>query len=220
MEQRIAADPALAAERDRIAALRQLLRERLPREAPSPSLRARIEQAVRMPSVRAQPSWRALAASIVTTAVIASGSTWFVLDRNQADMTENAIVSAHIRGLMAPKTTDATSSDRHTIRPWFSGRIPQAPRVIDLSTAGFPLEGARIDVIGRTPSPTLVYLRRKHIISVTAVPAAGAADMTPRPVNSDGYNIIQWIDDGVAYWAVSDLNGRELEEFVNLFRKG
>ncbi len=218
MEKRLAADPVLAAEYERIEALRQLLRERLPSEAQLPKLRARIESAVGIQATASRPSWHALAASIAVTAAIASGSTWMVLDRQQPDAMANFVIAAHVRGLMAPQTTDVTSSETHAVKPWFNGRIPQAPRVVDLAKSGFPLAGGRVDVIGRSPSPTLVYNRRKHVISVTAVAAAESADMAPSRATANGYNLIQWIDGGVAYWAVSDLNARELEEFVNLFR--
>lgn len=219
MQRRIAADRALAAECERIEALRLLMRERLPREAPSPALRQRIESSVGLRAAVQRPSWRALAASIAVTAIVASGATWMALDQYRPDATANAIVSAHIRGLMAPSATDVTSSETHTVKPWFNGRIPQAARVVDLSSAGFPLVGGRVDVIGRSPSPTLVYLRRKHVISLIAVPAAERADMAPRRASAEGgYNMFQWVDGGVAYWAVSDLNGKELEEFVKLLR--
>ena len=196
MKKRIGADPSLGAECERIEALRQLMRDRMLREAPSPELRGRIESAIGMKAAAQRPSWRALAASI------------------------NSVRDAHVRGLMAPQATDVTSSDTHTVKPWFSGRIPQAPRVVDLAKAGFPLAGGRVDVIGRSPSPTLVYLRRKHVIGVTAVSAPDSAEMAPRLENAEGYNFVQWIDGGVAYSAVSDLNAQELQEFVRLFRSG
>lgn len=223
MKRRIAADPALAAECERIEALRQLLRERMPREAPPAELRSRIERAVGVRTSASRPSWRALAASIAVTAVVASGSTWFALERAEPDPTINSVMAAHIRGLMAPAATDVASSDTHTVKPWFSGRIPQSPRVVDLASSGFPLQGGRVDVVARMPSPTLVYLRRKHVISVSAIAAPSAADMAPQIVDTGeagfaGYNAIRWVDGGVAYWAVSDLNTRELSEFVALFR--
>jgi anti-sigma factor RsiW len=119
---------------------------------------------------------------------------------------------------MAPQSTDVVSSDRHTVKPWFNGRIPQAPRVIDLSADGFPLVGGRIDVIGRTPVPTLVYSRRQHVISLTAIPG-GAPATDPRAAQGTvGFNLIRWSDDGVSYWAVSDLNPAELGTFARLFR--
>ena len=217
MERRIAADPALAAEFKRIEALRTAMRSAPPQEMPH-ALRSRIESAVGVRRSTHAPSWRALAASIAVTAVLASGMTWLALDQDQYDSMQAPIVAAHVRGLMAPSATDVTSADTHTVKPWFSGRIPQAPRVVDLSAAGFPLAGGRVDVVGRAPSPTLVYMRRKHVVSLTAVAAPDKADMAPERATADGYNVVRWVDRGVAYWAVSDLNSKELEEFVKLFR--
>jgi anti-sigma factor RsiW len=117
---------------------------------------------------------------------------------------------------MAPQPIDVASSERHTVKPWFNGRIPQSPRVIDLAQDGFPLLGGRVDVVGRTPVPSLVYGRRQHLISLTAIPDASAA--IDRSQSARGYNMIAWTADGVTYWAVSDLNPSELQTFVRLFR--
>jgi anti-sigma factor RsiW len=217
IERRLAADPALAAERDRVETLRRMLRERLPREMPSPALQARIERAAGLRARPSRPSWRALAASIAVTAVVASGGTWFATHIG-ADATTDAVVSAHIRGLMAPQPVDVASSDRHTVKPWFSGRIADAPRVIDLGGAGFPLVGARVDVVGREPVPSVVYRRRQHVISVTAL---SDGDAMPKMTGADrlnGYNLVKWTDNKVTYVAVSDLNRTELAEFAKLFR--
>ena len=111
-----------------------------------------------------------MAASILVTAMVASGSTFLALSPQQHDAVENAVVAGHIRSLMAPQPADVASSDRHTVKPWFNGRIPQAPRVVDLANDDFPLLGGRLDVVGRTAVPTLVYRHAKHIISLTAVP--------------------------------------------------
>jgi anti-sigma factor RsiW len=121
-----------------------------------------------------------------------------------------------LRSLMAPQPADVASSDRHTVKPWFSGRIPLAPRVIDLAQDGFPLVGGRVDVVNRTPVPSLVYSRRQHIISLLAVPNALAGSTTPQTVQ--GYNMISWTAEGTTYWAVSDLNLEELQMFARLFR--
>ena len=110
------------------------------------------------------------------------------------------------------------STDRHTVKPWFSGRIPEAPRVVDLAKEGFPLVGGRLDVVGLTPVPTLVYSYRNHLISLTAVPAASRANSAPILRTVDGYNVLCWTDDGVAYWALSDIGPMNLENFVQLFR--
>ena len=217
LERRITLEPALAAERARIEMLRRVLNERLPPAALPPGLRQRIQASVGVPTGSLRTSWRAMAASAALGAVIAGSSTWALLQHQPRDVISDAIVASHMRGLMAPQPADVASSDRHTVKPWFNGRIPQAPRVVDLSGAGFPLVGGRLDVIERTPVPTLVYSRRKHLISLTAVPSAGQASPSgPRSI--DGYNILTWTDNGVTYWATSDLNTRELGEFAAAFR--
>jgi anti-sigma factor RsiW len=218
--QQMGSDPALAAEGERVKALQRLIHERLPREEAPPGLHARIEASVGgLRRQRAQPSWRALAASIALTAMVASGSTWFVAGSQPPNMMiADALVSDHIRALMAPEPVDVVSSDRHTVKPWFNGRISNSPRVVDLAKQDFPLVGGRIDVVGQTPVPTLVYRHAKHVISVTAMPAESRFEVgsTARPVN--GYNVVHWSENGVSYWAVSDVAAKDLEEFARLFR--
>jgi anti-sigma factor RsiW len=119
---------------------------------------------------------------------------------------------------MAPEPVDVVSSDRHTVKPWFNGRIPNSPRVVDLAKDDFPLVGGRVDVVGRTPVSTLVYRRAKHLISLTAVPTEGAFASGAGPRSINGYNVIQWTENGVTYWAVSDVETKELETFAQLFR--
>ena len=217
--QRMSADPALAAEGERVKALQQLIHERLPREAAPPHLRARIEASVGG-TVRphARPSWRALAASIALTALVASSSTWFVVGSQPADTLADTLVSDHIRALMASQPTDVVSSDRHTVKPWFNGRIPESPRVVDLAKEDFPLVGGRLDVISQTPVPTLVYRHDKHLISLTEMPAQVHLDLARTSRSTNGYNVVQWTENGVSYWAISDLAAAKLEDFVRLFR--
>jgi len=215
-ERRLTDDPALAAEYARIEALQRLIRERLPREAAPRDLRARIEAAVRPQRVR--PTWQALAASILVTACVTSGAMFMALAPRTPDTVETAMVAGHIRALMAPQVADVASSDRHTVKPWFNGRIPQAPRVIDLAKQDFPLAGGRIDVVGRTPVPTLVYRHAKHVISLTQVPAADHPDVAPATDVVDGYNVVRWTEGGVTYWAISDMAAADLRKFAQAFR--
>ena len=220
MERQFADDPALAAERDRVEALRRAVREQLPLEAAPADLARRIEIAVglRRDDVRtsSHPSWRALAASVVLAVFLASGATWFALRPDPADTSADMIVASHVRALMAPQPFDVASSDRHTVKPWFNGRIADAPRVVDLATQGFPLVGGRVDVIGRAPVATLVYRHRQHLISLTAVPGGRTTAATPREIA--GYNIVSWREDGTAYSAVSDVAAPDLETFAKAFR--
>jgi anti-sigma factor RsiW len=225
LENRMATDPALAAECERVDALQRLIRQRLPRETLPPGLRARIEASVGMRRPRVQVSWRALAASIVLTAMVVSGATSIVLAPTslvlapaRIDAVRDAVVAGHIRSLMAPQPFDVASSDKHTVKPWFNGKIPEAPRVVDLAKDDFPLAGGRLDVVGQTPAPTLVYRHRKHLISLTAVPAAGQATVAPVLRTVGGYNVLDWTEDGIAYWAISDMASADLDKFARLFR--
>ena len=225
VERRLESDPALAAERARIEELRRAIKERLLPVALPPGLERRIQQRLRILEPRrhwwnfellaAQPSWRALAASVLLAVVLASGASWFVFRPGQAQATAEMVVASHVRALMATQPVDVTSSDRHTVKPWFNGRITDAPRVVDLSSEGFILLGGRIDVIGRTPVSTLVYRIRQHLISLTAVPG-GQAVRAPRAIA--GYNIVSWTENGVVYWAVSDVAAPDLQAFAKASR--
>ena len=215
IERRLASEPALAAERDRVEALRRVIADRLPRDAPPPGLARRIETAIGMR--RASPSWRALAASVMLGMFVASGATWFML-RPGAEATADQVVASHMRSLMASQPTDVVSTDRHTVKPWFNGRVAEAPRVVDLAGEGFSLVGGRIDVIGRAPVPTLVYRLRRHLISLSAMPAGHAAVIAAGPRTVAGYNTLSWTDNGVTYWAVSDVAAADLDKFAKAFR--
>jgi len=148
---------------------------------------------------------------------MASGATWFMLRPGPAQASAELVVASHVRALMAPQPIDVNSSDRHTVKPWFNGRIPQSPQVVDLADKGFPLIGGRIDVIGRNPVPTLVYRHRQHLISLVAIPNAGSMSAPDRQIIA-GYNVLSWNDNGVAYWAVSDLGIGDLDAFAQAFR--
>jgi anti-sigma factor RsiW len=220
--QQMGQEPALAAEAERVKELQKLIHDRLPREEAPPALRARIESSIG--ATRPRPtsswtqSWRALAASVVLAAAVGSGATWLVVDsQQQPTQVAELLVSDHIRALMAPEPVDVVSSDRHTVKPWFNGRIPNSPRVVDLAKDDFSLIGGRVDVVGHTPVSTLVYRRAKHLISLTAVPADSKSAFSG-PTSIDGYNIVRWTENGVNYWAISDLETKELEMFAQLFR--
>jgi anti-sigma factor RsiW len=215
LERAIAADPALAVERDSAQALRSLIHERLASERAPAGLRSRIEATVGLRRERPWPSWSMLAAASVLVAVMSSGTTWLTLREPQTDAAE-MVVADHLRALMAPQPTDVSSSDRHTVKPWFNGRVPQAPKVVDLTREGYPLVGGRIDVVGRVPVPTLVYRHRQHLISLTAVPAAIAKAQARRAIA--GFNVLDWSDSDVHYWAVSDLGAGDLDGFAKAFR--
>jgi anti-sigma factor RsiW len=218
-ERQLAENPALADERGRIEALRSAVRERLPRTTASPGLRRRVTALAQpRPFVASRRTgWAALAASVAIAFASGSIATLLALGPGGGPLPE-LLVASHMRALMAAQTVDVASSDRHTVKPWFNGKLPGSPRVVNLAAQGFPLVGGRIDVIGLTPAPTLVYRARLHVISVTALPLADRGNAPLRPIN--GYNIVEWSDGPVAYWAVSDLAAPELESFAKAFRAG
>lgn len=166
-----------------------------------------------------RPTWHLMAASVVAAMALSSSVTWLALRSSAPNIMLTELVDGHMRALSAPQPTDIVSSDRHTVKPWFTGKIPQSPKVVDLAGEGFPLVGARIDVFGKTPVPTLVYGRRRHLISLSAVSSAEGMPHSASSPPVNGYNIVSWNVGDTTYWALSDLNVTELREFATLFQK-
>jgi anti-sigma factor RsiW len=219
-EQRLAADAGLNAQVETLRALRGALRSDLAEDIPSPELRHRIVDKLKLRPLADRNSWLALAASFLIGAVLAGVTSFSALNYRAGDDVAQEIVSAHIRALMAPQPIDVASSDHHTVKPWFNGKLAFAPTVLDLSAKGFPLVGARIDVVRVAPVATLVYSHGKHLVSLTEMPNTRGA---PEPVthhSEQGYLALSWSEGGVTYWAVSDSASAELENFAALFRAG
>jgi anti-sigma factor RsiW len=129
------------------------------------------------------------------------------------------VVANHVRSLLAAQLVDVVSSDQHTVKPWFDGKIDFAPEVRDLSTDGFPLIGGRLDYLDGKTVAALVYQRNKHPINLFITPATTSRSTSPRIATRRGYNILAWTNKGMKYWAVSDLNQAELRQFTGLFER-
>ncbi len=142
----------------------------------------------------------------------------FLTRPSPGDLLLSEIVSAHVRSLMPGHLTDVPSSDQHTVKPWFDGRLDFAPAVADPSAQGFPLVGGRLDYIGNRTVAALVYQRRKHIINVFVWPTGGRTKVAGR-YERNGYNLVGWTKSGMTHWAVSDVSLQDLEEFARLASK-
>lgn len=157
-------------------------------------------------------SWAAVTASAAAIAIV----TWQLAPRRAEGRLSDEVVSSHIRSLMANHLTDVGSSDQHTVKPWFAGKLDFAPVVKDLATQGFPLVGGRLDYIGGRPAAAMVYQRRKHTINVFNRPSAGSS--VAKVESTRGYNVVRWTASGMEWWVISDLSRDELETFARMLR--
>jgi anti-sigma factor RsiW len=127
------------------------------------------------------------------------------------------VISAHVRSLQADHLTDVQTSDRHTVKPWFNGKLDISPPVVDLAAEGFPLIGGRLDYIDGRAVASIVYRRRTHVINLFVAPAVAIEDQKVKLQIMQGFNIERWSASGLDFFAISDLNAEELREFVDQF---
>jgi len=199
--------------RQRVAhreALGRLVRSAPYYEAPD-RLRARVSgQVQRTRSARRVLTWAAAAVLVVSVGGAMS------LVRSTAargDAMVDDVVDGHVRSLMGEHLFDVRSTDQHTVKPWFLGKLDFSPPVVDLASIGFPLVGGRLDYMSGRPVAALVYQRQKHTINVFVSPATDAGTgVTNRTLR--GFHVRHWVRDGMSFWAVSDLNDAELTQFA------
>jgi anti-sigma factor RsiW len=188
------------------------------------ALRTRMQLATPPPAGRQRRQlWQLTAVAAGTALLIGtSGTVGMLLSHPTSfadDRLAELVIAGHIRSRQADHLTDVPSTDRHTVKPWLAGKLDFSPPVPDLSEQGYVLSGARLDYLTDRPVAALVYKRRSHVINVFTWPAAEGGDKPVREFARQGFNVRRWQRDGMTYWAVSDLNGQELDEFVNLFEE-
>ncbi len=230
-ERELAADPALATEFRRLAALREAVRRHAPVEPAPQSLANRMSDlaapGAAAPRAHPLPRFRwtaqrplALAASMAAIGFAVGAGLMSLRAPNVGERVARNLVSDFARAAIAGQPFDVASSDRHTVKPWLATRTTVSPDIVDLGAAGSPLAGGRVAIVDNVPAPTLVYRHNEHLIAVTELPLdARDAQGNSGVETIDGYHVVRWTDANLAYVAVSDADAKTLGEFVQAFRQ-
>jgi anti-sigma factor RsiW len=203
----------------RVRLLRAALRKSAPAYRAPARLRKNVRRAVRKEAGTRSESfspWLMLTTGAAFAAVLLSFVFYQTTSASRNALADE-LIADHVRSLLATHLVDVVSSDQHTVKPWFHGKVDFAPEVRDLATEGFPLVGGRLDYLHGRTVVALVYRRNKHPINVFVEPASTSGDAKPSTSAHRGYNLVHWKHNGLNYWAVSDLNATELEQFVTHF---
>ena len=175
-------------------------------------LRARVAtQTTRSAMARRVLTWAAAAALIIS---VGGGLTLLRTTTARRDAIVEQVVDSHVRSLMADHLFDVRSTDQHTVKPWFLGKLDFSPTVVDLAAIDFPLVGGRLDYLNGRAVAALVYQRHQHTINVFISPVTGETSGTIDGRTVRGFHVRHWTRDGMSFWAVSDLNDGELTDFV------
>jgi anti-sigma factor RsiW len=215
-----ACDECQTAQRQSLA-LRSALRGSDLKYRATQALATRVNKAVRQaakPPRDYRQHWMAMAAALAVT--IGLAWFWSHMSSSSRELMARAVVDAHVRSLQADHLLDVTSSDHHTVKPWFQGKLDFSPPVPDLARQGWPLEGGRLDYIEGRPVAALVYERRKHQLNVFVWPAKPNLEEAVHQLSVQGYQVVHWTKGGMTYWVASDLNQAELLEFALLLSPG
>jgi len=229
VEAHVAGCTACAEKLKAIRAVRAAMANPSLKEAAPAHLRSRIEALFPVAASEPAPAsaslkgaiarwWRSFIGGFAVGGALSAAATAMLViglfTANQDQQIADEVVSAHIRSLQAGHLMDVQTSDQHTVKPWFNGKLDVAPPVIDLTAQGFTLLGGRLDYIEGEPVASVIYQRRKHVINLFVAQRLGAARAKVLAKTIQGYNVRHWTEQGLDFWAVSDLAGDELDEFV------
>ena len=183
------------------------------------SLRASLSQAARADRGPRLVRTFGFAAAFATVALVSWNVALMTAQLSTDDLRAREIVTAHVRSLMgAGHLNDVASTDQHTVKPWFAGKLDFAPPVHDLANAGFALTGGRLDYVDGRAVAALTYRSRQHVVNLFVWPAAGARDVEPVALARQGYSILHWTRGGMEYWAVADMAGAQLAPLAEALR--
>lgn len=223
-----------ARELERLQALRGALQRGSLAYAAPQALRERIQSSLRAPARAEAPErtsgWHGLqflrpplilrwAGAFAVLALFAVTAWQFLPGLREPTSDQRlaaAVLSSHVRSLEASHLMDVASTDQHTVKPWFDGKLDFSPPVEDLASDGFPLVGGRLDYLEGRQVAALIYQRRKHFINVFVWPDARASSSTQTIQPQQGYNMMRWSRGGFQFWAISDVSAQDLADFVRL----
>jgi mycothiol system anti-sigma-R factor len=188
-------------------------------------LRARVLRETRasqghdraVPRRAGNPPWRWV--NVAAALVVVVGGVWAIMTLptlRANDAIAREVVSSHVRSLMTDHLADVASTDQHTVKPWFAGRLDFSPPVADFAAAGYPLVGGRLDYVHDRAVAALVYRRHQHVINVFVWPTADSRDEIAPAITRQGFHLIRGRHGAMAFWVVSDLNTDELARFARM----
>jgi anti-sigma factor RsiW len=202
--------------------LADLVRNEIPRFTASPFLKTRIQASLRAeqspePKTRAWNPvalvWTYSSFAVAAMVILAIVVAW----RQQVPELDRDAIANHVRSLQVNHLMDVASTDQHTVKPWFAGKLDYSPQVIDLGPSGYPLIGGRLDVLDHRNVAAIVYQRRKHYINLFIWPA-DTDSLHGQLYNENGYHALGWTKSGMNYLAVSELGEKELRDFVGMIQ--
>jgi len=197
-----------------------------PRFKASPFLKTRLQARLREST---QPKWKwswpipvafpefAILTTVLVVGLLSSVALGLFSASTSSSLARDAVAD-HVRSLQVSHLVDVASTDQHTVKPWFAGKLDYSPQVVDLGPSGFPLIGGRLDVLDRRNVAAIIYQRRKHFINLFIWPS-GSDPLHDRLSNQDGYHVIGWSKSGMNYLAVSELGEKELRDFVQMIQE-
>jgi anti-sigma factor RsiW len=206
-------------------ALRKALGDAALYHRPPLALRERIQSCLRQASKppAALPvlprRWLGVAAALAFVALLVWGIVRIRSLPTAEELLAQEVASSHVRSLLLDKLLDVASSDQHSVKPWFQGKLDFAPAVKNLAGEGYPLIGGRLEYLDNRKVAAVVYKRDQHVINLFIWPATTEADEAPRALTRQGYLLLHWTRAGLTFWVISDLNQEELQEFVGLIQR-
>lgn len=165
-----------------------------------------------------QIGWANLSTAVFSVVALSWSVGVYLATPSSDEMLIEDVISSHVRSLMVNHLADVASSDQHTVKPWFNGKLDFSPTVNDLTAQGFPLVGGRLEYLDHRSVAALVYRHRQHLINVYVWPVTGKQNKAMQTSSRQGYQLAHWAEGGMAYWVISDINARDLDILAKMLQ--